>query len=153
MKLTDEQKNSIREEYEIWRKGQYAGKSKEERQKMGQFYTPPELTIMMIEKFDDVEGTVLDPTCGCGGLLAGMILAGADPKKVYGIELDPKILVLAQDRLGKLGVPKENIHWGNALNDDCYEFEEGYSFDPSKGENGTVTFNGKKPKKEFVFGV
>ena len=29
-----------------------------ERQKMGQFFTPPSLTIKMIEKFDNLEGTM-----------------------------------------------------------------------------------------------
>ena len=116
---------------------------------MGQFFTPPELTIQMIEKFEDMEGTIIDPTCGCGGLLVGCILAGADPKKIYGIEYDENILVLCRERLEKLGVPRDNIHLGNALNDDCYEFGEGYEYDMEKN---MVTFKGKKVKKAFEFG-
>lgn len=153
MILTKEVKQSILREYISWKDSQYAGKDKDWQQKMGAFYTPPELTIQMIEKFDNLEGTILDPTCGCGGLLAACILAGADPTKVYGIELDPDILELARERLGKLGVPKCNIHLGNALNDDCYDhFNEDYSYDPKKD---VVSLKGKPLRNhssEFSFG-
>lgn len=131
MILSDFTKQSILNEYTSWKDSQYAGKDKDWQQQMGAFYTPPELTIQMIEKFDNLDGTILDPTCGCGGLLAACILAGADPNKCYGIELDPDILELARERLGKLGVPKYNLHLGNALNDECYDnFNDKYSYDP-----------------------
>jgi type I restriction-modification system DNA methylase subunit len=52
--------------------GQYAGKTKEERQKLGQFFTPPQLTIQMIEKFENLEGNILDPTVGCGRVISSM---------------------------------------------------------------------------------
>ena len=149
MTLSEEIKQKIIEEYKEWEEHQYAGKSKSERQEMGQFFTPPELTIQMIEKFEDMEGTIIDPTCGCGGLLVGCILAGADPKKIYGIEYDENILALCRERLDKFGVPKDNIHLGNALNDDCYDFEDGYEYNK---ETDTVTFKGKKKKAKFVFG-
>ncbi len=149
MTLSEEVKQRITKEYKEWEEHQYGGKTKKERQELGQFFTPPELTIQMIEKFEDLEGTILDPTCGCGGLLVACILAGADPKKIYGIELDQEILKLAQERLYKMGVPKDNIHLGNAFNDDCYEFGEGYEYDTGKDK---VTFKGKKVKKVFEFG-
>lgn len=122
MTLTEEQKQRIREEYANFEAIQYAGKSKEERQKLGQFFTPSELTIRMIEKFTNLEGTILDPTCGAGGLLAAVILAGADPTKCYGIELDPEIANVAKERLGKLGVPSNNIKIGDALLEGSYDF-------------------------------
>lgn len=131
MIVSDTLKSQITSEFNVWIEHQYAGKSLKERQEFGQFFTPPELTIQMIEKFDNLDGTILDPTCGCGGLLAACILAGADPNKCYGIELDPDILELARERLGKLGVPKYNLHLGNALNDECYDnFNDKYSYDP-----------------------
>ena len=143
MILSHSIENKIKSEFNSWIEHQYAGKSLKERQEFGQFFTPPELTIQMIEKFDNLDGTILDPTCGCGGLLAACILAGADPNKCYGIELDPDILELARERLGKLGVPKYNLHLGNALNDECYDnFNDKYSYDPKtdtvkvKGDNG-----------------
>ena len=76
----------------------------------------------MLEKFDSLEGTVLDPCLGAGNLIAACILAGADPKRCYGIELDETTLAIARERLGKLGVPEKNLHLGNALDPKSYEF-------------------------------
>ena len=122
MKLTKKQKNAIKSEFKQWTETQYAGKDKKERQKLGQFFTPPALTIKMIEKFDSIKDKdILDPTVGAGGLLAGCILAGADPKRCYGIELDPEVLEIARKRLGKLGVPSSNLILGNALDPESYE--------------------------------
>lgn len=113
-------KNNIIPEYESWKEIMYAGKSKEERQKMGQFFTPPELTIKMIEKLTDLEGNCLDLTCGAGNLLIGMIFAkfqyynencefGKWNKsfqecidEVYGVELDPDILRVCHNRMQHL---------------------------------------------------
>ena len=122
MILTEEQKQAITNEYNQFVKIQYAGKTKKERQELGAFFTPPQLTIRMIEKFTNLEGTILDPTCGAGGLLAAVILAGADPTKCYGIELDPAIANVAKERLGKLGLPSSNIKVGDALLEGSYDF-------------------------------
>ena len=122
MKLTKKQKNAIESEFKQWTETQYAGKDKKERQKLGQFFTPPALTIKMIEKFDSIKDKdILDPTVGAGGLLAACILAGADPKRCYGIELDPEVLEIARKRLGKLGVPSSNLILGDALDPESYE--------------------------------
>ena len=122
MKLTKKQKTAIESEFKQWTETQYAGKDKKERQKLGQFFTPPELTVKMIEKFDTIKDKdILDPTVGAGGLLAACILAGADPKRIYGIELDPEVLEIAKKRLGSLGVPSSNLILGNALDPESYE--------------------------------
>ena len=122
MNLSEEIKNKIQEEYDAWANAQYAGKDKKERQKLGQFFTPPPLTIRMLEKFENLEGNVLDPCLGAGGLIAAAVIAGADPSKCYGIELDPSILEVAKKRLAKLGVPEKNLIQGNALDPKSYEF-------------------------------
>ena len=122
MNLSEEIKNKIQEEYDAWANAQYAGKDKKERQKLGQFFTPPQLTIRMLEKFENLEGNVLDPCIGSGGLIAAAVIAGADPSKCYGIELDPSILEVAKKRLAKLGVPEKNLIQGNALDPKSYEF-------------------------------
>lgn len=109
MILSDKTKQKIKEEYDQWVNIQYGTKSKEERQKLGQFFTPPELSIQMLEKFDNLDGNILDPTIGCGGLLAAAVIAGADPRKCFGIELDLEVALLCRDRLAKLGVPRTNI--------------------------------------------
>ena len=124
MKLTDEVKQKIKEEFQQWEQIQYAGKDKKERQRLGQFFTSPILTIEMIEKFDNIEDKdIIDPTCGAGNLLVGMILAGANPKRVFGIEIDPEIHKIAVKRLAALGVPEKNILLGNALDENSYKFE------------------------------
>lgn len=110
MFLTRDIKVKILNEFNSWKDNQYNGKSKEERQKLEQFFTPPELTYKLIEQYDDLEGNILDPCCGSGNLLAGCILAGADPKKCYGYDIDQSLLDnVTIPRLTSLGVPKENI--------------------------------------------
>ena len=122
MKLNIETKEKIQAEYDAWQSKQYAGKDKKARQDKAQFFTPPALTIKMLEKFDTLEDKdILDPTAGAGGLLAACILAGADPKRIYGIELNPEVLEIAKKRLGKLGVPSSNLILGNALDPESYE--------------------------------
>ena len=114
-------RHAIEIEYKQWRDKLWAGKTKEERQKLGQFATPPQLTIKMLEKFDSLDGNVLDPCLGAGNLIAAAIIAGADPSKCYGIELDPVVHKVAQLRLSKLGVPPCNIVQGDALDPKSYE--------------------------------
>ena len=123
MKLTNNQKELIINEYNEWFNQQYGDKTLEERKKLDAFFTPPELTIMMIEQFDSIENkTILDPTCGSGNLLAACIIAGADPKLIYGNELDDELLTICKNRLIKLGVPEENIHKGDATVGSSYDF-------------------------------
>ena len=121
MILNDKTKEKIQAEYDSWKDKLWAGKTKEERQRLGQFATPPELVFKMLEKFDRLDGTVLDPCLGAGNLIAAAIIAGADPSKCYGIELDPVVHKVAQLRLSKLGVPPCNIVQGDALDPKSYE--------------------------------
>ena len=122
MTLTQEQVNAIKEEYTQWKDKMYADNSLSRRKDFGQFFTPPELTVKMLEKLNNFDGTILDPCCGAGNLLAAAILAGFDPTKVYGIEIDEEIIKIAHERLVPLGVPIENIHLGDALNPNSYNF-------------------------------
>lgn len=132
MKLSNKQKQNIENEYNGWVNKQYGDKTLKERQSMGQFFTPPELSIRMIEKYSDLKGTVLDPCGGSGNLIAAMIMAGTKPKDAYYMELDPAIFKIGSERLAKLGVPKNNMHIGNALNPFCYKFGEDYTFKDGK---------------------
>lgn len=123
MRLSDDIKAKIQAEYNAWFESQYAGKDKKERQKLAQFFTPPALSIRMLEKFEIIKDKdILDPTLGAGGLIAAAIIAGADPSKCYGIELDPAVLEVAKRRLAKLGVPPSNLRQGDALDPKSYEF-------------------------------
>lgn len=107
-------------EYETWKELMYAGKTKEERKEMGQFFTPPALSIKMVEKFSTLEGNCIDPTCGAGNLLIVMFFAkfqyynqdcinGSWNKsfqdcldEIYGVELDPEILKICHQRMQHL---------------------------------------------------
>ena len=123
MKLTDNQKEQIINEHNEWFNQQYGDKTLEERKELDAFFTPPELSIMMIEQFDSIENkTILDPTCGSGNLLAACIIAGADPKLIYGNEYDEEILNICKARLSKLGVPEANLHKGDATVESSYDF-------------------------------
>lgn len=121
MRLTNEQTTNVENEFNQWKDKMYADKTLAERQDFGMFFTPPKLTVKMLEKFQDLDDDILDPCCGSGNLLAAAIMAGADPKRVYGIELDPEIHKIAVERLGKLGVPEKNIICGNALDSKTYQ--------------------------------
>ena len=119
MTLTEEVKQAIIDEFNKQLPNENDTATKK---KFGQFFTPPSLTIKMIEKFDDLEGTILDPCGGSGNLLAACIIAGADPKLVYYNELDPNVFEIGKKRLMALGVPEKNFHIGNALDESAYDF-------------------------------
>lgn len=122
MKLSKEIKQLIRKEYEEFKELMYANKSLKERQELDQFFTPPEISIRLIEELSDLSGNILDPTSGSGNLLAAALIAGADSDKVFGNDYDETMVKLCRERLNKvcdiLGKPRIKdwqIHQGNAL--------------------------------------
>lgn len=127
MRLSEEAKRRIEQEYLDWFKSQYGNKTKEERKQLGAVFTPPKITIQMIERLDNLDGNILDPCCGSGNLLVAAIIAGAKPDNIYGNEYEPEFLRLAQDRLEKYGVPRWHLHQGDATKAECIKFE---SFKP-----------------------
>lgn len=120
MILTEEIKNKIHEEYNQWVEKSYCGLDLKARQKSGMFFTPPNLTIRMIEKLKSLDDCIVDPCSGSGNLLAAAIIAGADPKKIFANELNPLIYNLCKERLGSLGVPAENIYNMDVLDDELW---------------------------------
>ena len=114
MKLTNKIKEAIIKEYNEFVDRQYGTTTEAERKALGANFTPAEITIQMIEKLPNLDGDILDPCCGAGSLLAGCIIAGADPNKVYGNEYEEQFVNLAKQRLGKFGVPDWHIHQGDA---------------------------------------
>lgn len=141
MVLTEEVKNSIKTEYNSFKDLMYTGKSKEERAELDQFFTPPDLTISMIEKFDcdSLKGkTILDPCCGSGNLLIACLIAGADPCNIYGNDYDKGMVESCRKRLSDYisshfnssveWNPIIQIHRGNALQKKCVtDFSEEYN--------------------------
>ena len=121
MTLSEEVKQRITDDYESFKEKMYGKLTDKERKALGAFYTPPNLVIRMIEKFEDLEGDICDPCIGSGNLIVGCIIAGADPKKCYGIEFDAGQAELCRNRLEKYGVPRENIVTGDCLDNKTWE--------------------------------
>jgi SAM-dependent methyltransferase len=132
MHVTEAIKQSIISEYISFRDLMYSGKTKEERQELDQFFTPPDLTIQLLEQLEGctlVNKTILDPTSGSGNLLAACLIAGADSDKVFGNEYDPVMVQACRERLNKvcdlLGKPRINdwqIHRGDATDSFCLTY-------------------------------
>lgn len=171
MKLTEEIKEEIKRESEEYlneiKSGtdQYGGLTKEERDELGAFYTPPVLCIQMLEMYDCTlqefaTKTILDPTCGSGNLIMAALIAGISvskdyPKNVFGNELSLKPLELCRKRFTHYcethGLKEYDrnfwrihLHQGNALNPDCLldkNFVESYSYN---SENDTVKVAGRR---------
>ena len=131
MKLSKDIIKAIEKEYTAFKDEMYAGKTKDERQKMGQFFTPPAISVKMLENFPDTNGTIIDPTCGAGNLLVAAYFAGFEIENIYGIELDKTIMSVCRKRLIKLGFPesyfmkgKDNHFFvGDALQNESYDFQ------------------------------
>ena len=143
MILSEEVKQKITEEFESFKKEMYAGRTQEERAKLGQFFTPAALSIKMIERFevDSLAGQkILDPTCGSGNLLAACLIAGADSDKVFGNELDQTMLNACRRRLNKLcselgkpEIPYHHLHRGDATDARCLTtFSSAYKWKPKE---------------------
>lgn len=133
MILTQEVKDLITNEFEEFKAKMYAGKSKEERSKLGQFFTPPDISIKMIERFncDSLAGqTILDPACGSGNLLAACLIAGADPDKVFGNDYDQVMVTECRNRLQRINrkVKDWQIHRGDAIDPKSLEFSPDYQY-------------------------
>lgn len=134
MELSNEIKALIIKENDDFKARQYGGLTKEERKKLGAFYTPGDIVIKLIENVSDLTGNILDPTCGSGNLLAGCLIAGADSDKFFGNEFAPELVELCRERLnavcdmlGKPHIRDWQIHHGNALDPEALtHFDEDY---------------------------
>ena len=122
MNLTDKQKQAIIDEFNSFKEKMYASKSKEERETLGQFFTPADLTIQILEQLDCtyeefLDSDVIDPTSGSGNLLAAALIIGVDPQRVFGNEYDATMVKACRERLKAINpkVRDWQIHQGNAL--------------------------------------
>lgn len=137
MYIKPEIKQLIIEEYESFKNKMYAESPEEIRTKLGQFFTPADVSLQMLEllETESLSGReIIDPTSGSGNLLAAALIAGADSDKVFGNEYDQRMVNACRERLNKvcdlLGKPHIQdwqIHQGNALQARCLiEFGEEY---------------------------
>lgn len=153
---------------------QYGDLTKEEQKELGAFFTPPELTIQMLEMydFDSLEDfatyDVLDPTCGSGNLIIAALIVGSSvdpkyPEKVFGNELSPKTLSICRKRFVRYCQENNlkdydedfwewHIHQGNALNPYCIHrlgFDISYRYD---AETDKVFWDGRERAIEKSLG-
>ena len=138
MYIKPEIKQLIIDEYESFKNKMYAESPEEIRAKLGQFFTPADVSLQMLEllETDSLSGReIIDPTSGSGNLLAAALIAGADSDKVFGNEYDQRMVNACKKRLNKvcdmLGKPHIQdwqIHQGNALQARCL-IEVGEEYD------------------------
>lgn len=165
MEISEELKKKIEEESntyltEIKETSEYGDLTKEERDELGAFFTPPVLVCQMLEMFDETVETfsyktILDPTCGSGNLIMGALIVGSSSNKhyyknVFGNELSEKTLGICRKRfknwceknLKDVEEDWENIwswhiHQGDALQESCIceeSFVKEYEFKNGKGK-------------------
>ena len=69
---------------------------------LGQFFTPPEVvdlafTVLAWLQPDVTRGRLVDLSCGEGAFLAGALRHGFAPRRVYGLDCDPRLLPVWQE--------------------------------------------------------
>ena len=158
MKLSEEVKALIIKENDEFKARQYGGLTKEDCKKLGAFYTPGNIIIRMIERLSNLDGNILDPTCGSGNILAACLIAGADSDKVFGNEINPEMVELCRERLnyvcdmlGKPHIKYWQIHLGNALDANAItEFGPEYcEAQEEEFKNQGVIYTGFKAGEDF----
>ena len=131
MILTEVQKKAIEIEFSEWTELQYAGKTKKERQKLAQFFTPPPLTSKVASKqFKKLSRLTIkdlrngwkfcDPCCGRGFIIFDVVELlvkniGEEYRQeimdaMYGMDIEPHFIKL----LKALGY--KNVKVGDASN-------------------------------------
>lgn len=162
MKLSEEIKEEIKRESEEYlneiKSGtdQYGGLTKDERDELGAFYTPPSLCVQMLEMYDCTleefaTKTILDPTCGSGNLIMAALITGTMSgnrqyyKNVFGNELSLKPLELCRKRF---------VHWCKEnLKDAKEDWEEFWSWHLHQGDalrKNCISLESFKPKYKFL---
>ncbi|MCI6704018.1 MAG: SAM-dependent methyltransferase [Erysipelotrichaceae bacterium] len=100
MKLTNKIINLITTEYNAFKDYMYANSPKDIRDNLGQFFTPSNITIQMLDLYDDLSvSKILDPCSGSGNLLAAAIIAGAGSNKVFGNDYDVRMVRACRERI------------------------------------------------------
>lgn len=103
MIISDIAKQKIYDEFKLFEQKQYNGKSRLERKKLNQFFTPPDLSIKIIENLENIKGDLVDPCCGAGNLLMAAAIVKVydlkeNPLTVFGYDIDKNMIKLIRDR-------------------------------------------------------
>ncbi len=71
------------------------------KKELEQFFTPVEVADRVAKLADIFKGiSILEPSAGAGALIAACIRAGAHPKDITGIEIDPELAVSTREMTG-----------------------------------------------------
>ncbi len=76
------------------------------RRDLGDFQTPPELVAAVLETLGPIGEQwprVLEPTCGRGHFLAGLLALGSPPREIRGVEIQPEHCRAAEAMLQEQG--------------------------------------------------
>jgi len=74
--------------------------SEGEKNRMGAYYTPPSVVRDMVRKLSFEDGqTFLDPCCGSGSYLLGLVRTGVKPVQIFGCDIDPIAVMIAKTNL------------------------------------------------------
>lgn len=112
--------------------------------KLGQFYTPPEIVVKMLAGYtcsyeEFCNSSILDPTCGNGNLLAGALILGLAgenknyAENVFGNELDEEPLRICRERLKKICIDF-GANQIKKMGTDIWEWEEFWNWHLHQGD-------------------
>lgn len=74
-----------------------------EKNKQGIYYTPNKIVIDMMDNIKNIrQKTFCDPCCGSGNILVQALKLGFSPEYIYGFDIDPIAVAVAQARFKKL---------------------------------------------------
>lgn len=82
------------------------------RRKLGQWFTPPEVVDLLLSVAvgcGKPRGTFLDPSCGDGAFLDGLVRRGVSAKNIVGIDLDPVAARDARERIPGARIEVDNF--------------------------------------------
>ena len=134
----------------------YAGKTKEERDELAQFFTPPEISIKLLEMYNVkslINKVIQDPCSGSGNLLAAAIIAGADLDKVLGNDYDAAMVKLCRERIRTIPDRLEEIdkEFANSLKAKLKEFHDWQIHQGNALHEFALTYFGKD-YEDYYFG-
>lgn len=76
----------------------------EERKRMGQFFTGTRVARLLATLSDASSAKrIIDPMAGTGDMLAACLEIGSEPEKIAAIDIDSRVLIIAEQRLRTVG--------------------------------------------------
>ena len=73
------------------------------RKRLGQYFTGPRLSSLLVQLASADPISVVDPMAGTGDMLSAVLSSGAKPKRMSAVEIEDEAFERLDDRLGSLG--------------------------------------------------